>query len=64
MDDLRLKVMARHTPLIVNMQQSRNGQWRASIWLTNAEDADFWHRFFEAVMEEAKKEATNASQGS
>lgn len=54
-NDIRLQVMAKHTPLSVRMQQARNGQWRASVWFASGEDAEFWERIFKAVMKEAAK---------
>lgn len=52
-DDLRLQAMARHVPLSVDMRQSTNGQWRASVWFNDSEDAEFWERIFKAAMQEA-----------
>ena len=51
--DLRLKAMAKHAPSQTDLRQARNGQWRMSIWFMTTEDADFWHRIFKAVMDEA-----------
>lgn len=55
LEELRLQTMAKHVPLNVDMRQAANGQWRASVWFSNSEDAEFWERIFKAVLKEAAK---------